>query len=278
MTIRKRGSALTLRDRLSHLSFPDACKHLGARGAVLIREGGAFEVDLATHVSFDAARFEMRIPRARGREVVVRLWLAEDRRLRWECSACNTACEHVGAAFSVVLEDKLALGLAEPPREPAASPTDLVARAIADREERARTEKTAVRTADPSTPWTDYTVTSTESGRSYRVALRSEERGDSYCSCPDFRKNTLGTCKHILARARQGPAPVPGRGARQDVRARRHLGAPALRRRRRAACQRTGRAVPTTRAPSCRRCSASRSSDVRDLVQRARAARAARAR
>lgn len=24
------------------------------------------------------------------------------------------------------------------------------------------------------------------------------ERGDSYCSCPDYRKNTLGTCKHIL--------------------------------------------------------------------------------
>ena len=22
--------------------------------------------------------------------------------------------------------------------------------------------------------------------------------GESYCSCPDFRKNTLGTCKHIL--------------------------------------------------------------------------------
>ena len=22
--------------------------------------------------------------------------------------------------------------------------------------------------------------------------------GESYCSCPDFRKNTLGTCKHII--------------------------------------------------------------------------------
>jgi hypothetical protein len=30
------------------------------------------------------------------------------------------------------------------------------------------------------------------------AALRGEHRGDSYCSCPDFRKNTLGTCKHIL--------------------------------------------------------------------------------
>jgi len=30
------------------------------------------------------------------------------------------------------------------------------------------------------------------------VALRGEGRGESYCSCPDFRTNTLGTCKHIL--------------------------------------------------------------------------------
>ena len=30
------------------------------------------------------------------------------------------------------------------------------------------------------------------------MALRGEKRGDSFCSCPDFRTNTLGTCKHIL--------------------------------------------------------------------------------
>jgi superfamily II DNA or RNA helicase len=51
---------------------------------------------------------------------------------------------------------------------------------------------------DPETLWTDYTLTSKGSGKTYRVALRGWERGDSFCSCPDFRKNTLGTCKHIL--------------------------------------------------------------------------------
>jgi SNF2 family DNA or RNA helicase len=30
------------------------------------------------------------------------------------------------------------------------------------------------------------------------VALRGIGRDESYCSCPDFRKNTLGTCKHLL--------------------------------------------------------------------------------
>ena len=64
--------------------------------------------------------------------------------------------------------------------------------------ERAKTEKMKIAAADPGQPWTDYTVTSLLSGKSYRVALRSLERGPSYCSCPDFRSNTLGTCKHIL--------------------------------------------------------------------------------
>jgi SNF2 family DNA or RNA helicase len=73
-----------------------------------------------------------------------------------------------------------------------------VAKALAERVERAKVEKMAVKTADASRPWTDYTVTNRTSGKSYRVALRGLEAGLSYCSCPDFRTNTLGTCKHIL--------------------------------------------------------------------------------
>ncbi|HSR97030.1 MAG TPA: DEAD/DEAH box helicase [Kofleriaceae bacterium] len=200
MITRKPGSALTLHDRLSQLSFEGACKLLGAPGAALIRKGGTLEVDLTEQVSITAERFVFRVPQPRRRPAEVAMWLADDRarRLRWRCSACTGACEHVGAALSVVLEDKVALGLAEPPLELGTDTRDLVVRAIEERVERARTEKMALRSADPATPWADYTITSAVSGKSYRVALRSEGRGDSYCSCPDFRKNTLGTCKHIL--------------------------------------------------------------------------------
>ncbi len=41
-------------------------------------------------------------------------------------------------------------------------------------------------------------MTSTLSGKTYRVAVRGREPGESYCSCPDFRTNTLGTCKHVM--------------------------------------------------------------------------------
>jgi len=108
----------------------------------------------------------------------------------------------VGAAFALVLEEKMALGLAAPPRErvPVESLSEeaLVRRAIEEREERARTGRMTIRSMNPVELWTDYLVTNAAAGKTYRVALRGWDRGESYCSCPDFRKNTLGTCKHIL--------------------------------------------------------------------------------
>ncbi|MGH7134876.1 MAG: DEAD/DEAH box helicase, partial [Pirellulales bacterium] len=74
----------------------------------------------------------------------------------------------------------------------------LVERALAERLERAKAEKMKLEAADPARPWTDYTVTNRLTGKSYRVALRGLEPGESFCSCPDFRNNTLGTCKHVL--------------------------------------------------------------------------------
>jgi superfamily II DNA or RNA helicase len=112
------------------------------------------------------------------------------------------ACDHQGAALSLILEEKLSLGLSAPPPEriPMESLSDeaLLKDAIADRTQRAQTEKMRLQSLDPRTLWTDYTLTSQVSGKSYRIALRGWELGESYCSCPDFRKNTLGTCKHII--------------------------------------------------------------------------------
>jgi SNF2 family DNA or RNA helicase len=45
----------------------------------------------------------------------------------------------------------------------------------------------------------DYKVTNPSSGGVYDVTIRGFAVGDNTCSCPDFRTNTLGTCKHIEA-------------------------------------------------------------------------------
>lgn len=120
----------------------------------------------------------------------------------------------------------MALGLAAPPPEripvESLSEEELVRRALAEREERSRKEKFKLQSHDPQRPWTDYTVTSTASGKSYRVALRGVERGISYCSCPDFRTNTLGTCKHIMCVLRRVEAKFEKRALRRAYR-RKHL-------------------------------------------------------
>jgi superfamily II DNA or RNA helicase len=54
--------------------------------------------------------------------------------------------------------------------------------------------------------FSDFGLTNPASGKTYRVAIRGDRAGDNFCSCPDFRVNALGTCKHIeftLSRLRE---------------------------------------------------------------------------
>jgi hypothetical protein len=190
---------ITLKDRLSHLTYREACKLLGPEGERLIRQGGKYDSDISEQVTWGDDLFRLNLG---GATVTISLTPEKPKYLRVACSECSEACEHVGAAFSLILEEKLSLGLSAPPPEriPAESLSDeaLVKLAIEERAERAKTEKMQLKSMNREELWTDYTVTSHSSGKSYRVALRGWERGDSYCSCPDFRRNTLGTCKHLL--------------------------------------------------------------------------------
>lgn len=215
----KHSSLLTFHDRLSRLTLTEARQLLGADGAKLISRGAKDEIDIPRHVYFGGDLFRLTIPgngRSRARAIVTITQMATAKnRLHWNCTACSQPCEHVGAAFAIILEEKTRLGLAAPPPDEdldaPVTEEDLIELALAERQERANTEKMKVVSSDPERPWTDYTVTSTLSGKTYRVALRGADRGMSYCSCPDFRTNTLGTCKHVLhilgkARRRFKPA------------------------------------------------------------------------
>lgn len=189
----------TLKDILSHLTFRTACKLLGHEGDKLVRRGGQYEIDIEEQVTLSEDVFRLRMGDAL---VTIALDDASVQRLGIHCDKCTEACIHQGAALSLILEDKLALGLAAAPpqRVPVENLTgeELIQQAISERRERAKNEKMEITSTDPSSLWTEYAVTSLNSGKTYRISLRGRERGDSYCSCPDFRKNTLGTCKHIL--------------------------------------------------------------------------------
>lgn len=201
----KKSDQLTFKDRLSQLTIEKAKKLLGADGPKLIVAGSKLDLSPKDHAYLGDDLFRLKIP-GFGRKpeaiVTITLMTTAQNRLHWNCTSCTMPCEHVGAAFSMILEEKTALGLAVPPDleddTALSSEEELIALALAERQERARVEAMKIQSLDSSTPWTDYTLTSTLSGKTYRVALRGTEPGDSYCSCPDFRSNTLGTCKHIL--------------------------------------------------------------------------------
>jgi superfamily II DNA or RNA helicase len=172
---------------------------IGPRAKELLRCGGAVPVEIDEQVRLVADAFSLELATAR---VTVELAAGERVGVACRCSTCSEPCEHVGTALSLILEEKTMLGLAEAPPERVRvdrlSDVALVERAIAERRERSAEERMTVSSLDAKRPWTDYVVTALASGRSYRVALRGLGPGTSYCSCPDFRKNTLGTCKHII--------------------------------------------------------------------------------
>ena len=202
----KRSKKLNLKDRLSRLTYVSSCQLLGENGKELIQRGGTYDtIDIDRDVYLCDDLFRLSLTDWQTREpltVTMTVMASEKNRIRWNCTKCDDTCEHVGAAFSLILEDKELLGLADVPIMDVPlehlNEEQLIERAIEERAVRAKEETFRLKSANPDKPWTDYVLTSATSGKSYRVALRGEERGISYCSCPDFRTNTLGTCKHIL--------------------------------------------------------------------------------
>jgi SNF2 family DNA or RNA helicase len=67
------------------------------------------------------------------------------------------------------------------------------------RRKRASEEQLRIQNLGRNRVFSDYQVTNPRSGGQYRVSIRGFDVGDNTCECPDFRTNTLGTCKHIEA-------------------------------------------------------------------------------
>ncbi len=201
----KNSNKRTLFDHLSRLDLATAQRLLGPNGKTLIIDGGKIEPNPQESAQLTEDAFTFHHSVFRGVTVSITLNLTKKNKLKISCdskSCEGNACIHQGAALSCILEEKTALGLAAEPEEytPLESLDEetLIAQAIAERELRSKEEKMRVLSQDTATPWTDYFVDSAASGKRYRVALRGFAPGQSYCTCPDFRKNTLGTCKHIL--------------------------------------------------------------------------------
>jgi superfamily II DNA or RNA helicase len=207
MVAKSRKRRIGLRDRLGRLSLHGVYKLVGEDARERMRAAARLTIDIADGVKLTGDTLHVRmVDPELGHNSVARVTMVEmtskPKGLHFECDRCPGICDHVTATFSMLLEDKLTLGLsaAPDPADPLEMLTEaeLLQRAYAERAERASIEKMRVKSLSPKRPWSDYTVTSYVSGKTYRVSLRGTEPGESYCSCPDFRSNCLGTCKHIL--------------------------------------------------------------------------------
>ena len=67
------------------------------------------------------------------------------------------------------------------------------------RRQRAKAGRFSIENLGKKRVFSDYRVTNPESGGQYTVHVLGFDVGDNTCTCPDFKSNTLGTCKHIEA-------------------------------------------------------------------------------
>jgi hypothetical protein len=92
---------ISLKDKLSRLSYTQACKLLGPQGKQLILEGGKYEIDVFEQVNFNNEHFRLNLEEA---QISIGLDPQKVQRLNIHCSVCPGACKHQGAAFAFIGE------------------------------------------------------------------------------------------------------------------------------------------------------------------------------
>ncbi len=149
MAVAQKRRLRTLRDRLSHLSYAQACKLLGTNGKAMLRQGGRWldNVDLDRDVYLRGDLFRLILRPVRSQDAPVRITITQKGdhrgRLCCNCDACAGTCEHVAAALSLILEEKFPLGLSDIPKE--GKPLELLGES--DLEQRAIAERARLREA-----------------------------------------------------------------------------------------------------------------------------------
>jgi len=67
------------------------------------------------------------------------------------------------------------------------------------RRQRARAEAFQIENVGKKRVFSDFRVRNPKTRGQYTVTIRGFDVGENFCTCPDFKANTLGTCKHIEA-------------------------------------------------------------------------------
>lgn len=117
------------------------------------------------------------------------------------CASLLRCCHHAAAALLYLYEQHQEAGESEISGEGAPYTRDeMIKRVLKEREERATSESFQLIHADNI-----YGIhqLKTEANRIYEITIRDFDKQQGYCSCPDYRTNKLGTCKHLMYTLRQ---------------------------------------------------------------------------
>ncbi len=116
------------------------------------------------------------------------------------CRFLNPCCSHIAAALLKIHEKIRDGGLEEDLETNVYTRSEMIARVLQERQERSEKEFFKIKFGD--TIYGTHKVINA-AGRIYQVSIRDFAKSRGYCSCPDFKINKLGTCKHLLFAVRQ---------------------------------------------------------------------------
>lgn len=124
------------------------------------------------------------------------LFSESEKRVELKCS-CKAAsyCSHKVAALLQLHED-LSQELTRDPKSGMKYTREgMIKRVMAEREEKAHTEKYQLDFADNI--YGEHFITN-QRNKTYTLTFYDFEQEQGYCSCPDHQTNKLGTCKHLI--------------------------------------------------------------------------------
>ncbi len=112
-----------------------------------------------------------------------------------DCTSHLDCCPHSAAAL-ILLEMKYD----EEKNKSSSEPTrytkkEMIKRVLKERQERAAKEKFEIQLSENIH---GFHKIKTENETTYEISIRDFDTDNGYCSCPDFKTNKLGTCKHLI--------------------------------------------------------------------------------
>lgn len=113
-----------------------------------------------------------------------------------ECSCrIKTLCRHQIAAYHSLYEVLAKERETVPADSIKYSRRGMIRRVIEERRLKAQSAQYSIEFADNI--YGEHVLTN-EKGKQYLITFRDLKRRHGYCSCPDYRTNKLGTCKHLI--------------------------------------------------------------------------------